>query len=140
MPDAIRILVVDDHGPVRLAISSLLRSQPDFEVIGEAADGVSAVESANRLQPDVIVLDIAMPGMNGYRAAKQIRALAPSSNIVFLSQYDTIQAVREAFQTGGCAYVAKSDAAHDLVPAIRAASVHRRYVDQKFAAVLREAI
>jgi two-component system, NarL family, response regulator DesR len=139
LPEALRILVVDDHEPMRISIRSLLCTQSDFEVICEAKEGGSAVEKAKELNPDVIVLDISMPGMNGFEVARRIRALRLSSKIVFLSQHEALQPIREAFRAGGNGYVAKSDAAQDLIPAIRAAVANRRYVNPKFAAALREA-
>ncbi len=138
MPELIRILVVDDHETVRRGICSLLRSEPAFDVICEGADGIEAVTRAEELQPEVIVLDISMPGMNGLEAAQRIRRVSPASGIVFLSQHDTIETIREIFRIGGCGYVAKPDAAHDLVPAVRSASQKQRYVNRRFANQLRE--
>ena len=139
MPQSLRILVVDDHEKVRRGICTLLSAEPDLEVTCEAADGIQAVTNAEQLQPDVIVLDISMPGMNGLEAARRIRKVSPSSKIVFLSQHDTIETIREAFRNGGCGYVAKSDAAQDLIPAIRSVSEKKRYLNPRFAAQLREA-
>ena len=133
MPHLLRILVVDDHEMVRRGICALLRAEPDFEVICEAADGIEAVERAEKLQPDVIVLDISMPGMNGLEAARRIRRGSPLSKIVFLSQHDTIETIREAFRAGGYGYVAKSDAAHDLISAVRSVSQKKCYVNARFA-------
>jgi DNA-binding NarL/FixJ family response regulator len=79
----LRILVVDDHAAVRRAVCSLLRSQSDFEVVCEAADGLEAIQKAQELRPDVIVLDISMPELNGLQAARQIREVAPQEEIVF---------------------------------------------------------
>ena len=133
MPKSLRILVVDDHETVRHGICSLLRAEPDFDVICEGADGIEAVSRAEELQPDVIVLDISMPGMNGLEAAQRIRKVSPPSRIVFLSQHETTQIITEVFRIGGYGYVAKSDAAHDLVSAVRSASQGKRYVNRRFA-------
>jgi len=89
MAPVLRILVLDDHEIVRRSICVLLSEQPDFEVICDAADGLQPVKEAERLQPDVVVLDITMPGMGGLEAAPRIREVAPSAEIVFLSQHDS---------------------------------------------------
>ncbi len=81
----IRILVVDDHEIVRRAICSLLRSQPDLQVIGEASDGLEAVKRAEEEHPDVVVLDIRMPELSGLEAARRIRQVAPGTEVLFLS-------------------------------------------------------
>jgi DNA-binding NarL/FixJ family response regulator len=85
MPHAapLRIVVVEDHVAVRRAVCSLLRSQNDFEVTCEAADGLEAIQKAQELRPDVIVLDISMPELNGLQAARQIRQVAPESEMCF---------------------------------------------------------
>jgi two-component system, NarL family, response regulator NreC len=129
----LRILVVDDHEIVRRSICALLSGQPDFEVVCDAADGVQAVKEAERLQPDVVVLDITMPGMGGLEAAPLIRKVAPSAEIVFLSQYDSLQTIQEAFRRGARGYVVKSDAYQDLIPAIRAARKKQRFVNARLA-------
>jgi DNA-binding NarL/FixJ family response regulator len=123
MPHAapLRILVVDDHVAVRRAVCSLLRSQPDFEVTCEAADGLEAIQKAQEIRPDVIVLDISMPELNGLQAARQIRQVAPESEIVFLSQHRASDIIHEALAIGARGYVCKSHIASDLVDAVRAA-------------------
>ncbi len=134
MAPVVRILVVDDHEVVRRSICALLSGQPDFEVVCDAADGLQAVREAERLQPNVVVLDITMPGMGGLEAAPRIQEVVPSAEIVFLSQHDSLQTVKEAFRRGGRGYVVKSDAFRDLIPAVRAASKKTRYLNARFAA------
>jgi DNA-binding NarL/FixJ family response regulator len=122
MGSLLRILVVDDHEIVRRSICALLSREPDFEVICDAADGLQAVREAERLQPNVVVLDITMPGMDGLEAARHIRKVAPSTEIVFLSQHNSLESVKQAFRHGGRGYVVKTDAFKELIPAVRAAS------------------
>src|SRR6266581_2447141 len=86
-------LVVDDHDAVRKAICQLLRSQSDFEVVCEVADGFEAVRRTEELQPDVVVLDISMPNLNGIEAARHIRRVATGAEIL-LTQHNSSQIVR----------------------------------------------
>jgi DNA-binding NarL/FixJ family response regulator len=129
----IRVLVVDDHETVRRGICTLLRSDPDIEVTCDVADGLQAVRKAKQVQPDVIVLDITMPKLDGLKAAVRIRKVAPQTEIVFLSQHDSLESVRQALRAGGRGYVVKSDAAKELIPAVRAAKNKERYVNTRFA-------
>jgi DNA-binding NarL/FixJ family response regulator len=121
----IRILLVDDHPIVRQGLKTLLEAHPGWEVIGEAADGLEAVDKAERLHPDVMVLDVTMPRMNGLEACRQIRKNPPGPEILFVTQHDSPQMMREALQAGARGYVVKSNAARDLLEAVEAVSQHR---------------
>ncbi len=121
----IRILLVDDHPIVRQGLKTLLEAHPGWEVIGEAADGLEAVDKADRLHPDVMVLDVTMPKMNGLEACRQIRQKAPGLEILFVTQHDSPQMMREALEAGARGYVVKSNAARDLLEAVEAVSQHR---------------
>jgi DNA-binding NarL/FixJ family response regulator len=124
----LRILVVDDHASVRRAVCSLLRHQPDFEVTCEATDGLEAIQKAREIRPDVIVLDISMPELNGLQAARQIRQVAPESEIVFLSQHGASNIIAEAMSIGARGYVCKSHVADHLVDAVRAVGQHQNFL------------
>jgi DNA-binding NarL/FixJ family response regulator len=121
----IRILLVDDHPIVRQGLKTLLEAHPGWEVIGEAADGLEAVDKADRLHPDVMVLDVTMPRMNGLEACRLIRQKAPGLEILFVTQHDSPQMMREALEAGARGYVVKSNAARDLLEAVEAVSQHR---------------
>jgi DNA-binding NarL/FixJ family response regulator len=121
----IRILLVDDHPIVRQGLKTLLEAHPGWEIIGEAADGLEAVDKADRLHPDVMVLDVTMPKMNGLEACRQIRQKAPGLEILFVTQHDSPQMMREALEAGARGYVVKSNAARDLLEAVEAVSQHR---------------
>ncbi|PYX32792.1 MAG: hypothetical protein DMG77_02300 [Acidobacteria bacterium] len=121
----VRILLVDDHPIVRQGLKTLLEAHSGWEVIGEAADGVEAVDKADRLHPDVMVLDVTMPRMNGLEACRLIREKAPGLEILFVTQHDSPQMMREALEAGARGYVVKSNAARDLLEAVEAVSQHR---------------
>ncbi len=121
----IRILLVDDHPIVRQGLKTLLEGRSGWEVVGEAADGVEAVEKAKNLKPDVMVLDVTMPKMNGLEACRVLRSQAPQLEILFVTQHDSPQMMREAMEAGARGYVVKSNAARDLLAAVEAVSEHR---------------
>ncbi len=115
----IRILIVDDHDLIRNGLRQLIRTQSDMEVVGEAGDGVEALEAARHLRPDVILLDIAMPRMNGLEAAPLLRDACPRSQIVILSMYEKEAYTREALAVGIKGYVLKGSPSRDVLKAIR---------------------
>lgn len=121
--DPIKILIADDHTVVRSGLGILLNAQPDFEVVGEAASGVEAVEKTVAQRPDVLLLDIAMTDMNGVEAARQIRKDAPDVRIIVLTMYDDEGYLRQFLEIGVAGYVLKKAADSELTDAIRA--VHR---------------
>jgi two-component system response regulator NreC len=127
----IQILVVDDHEVVRRVICSLLSSDPILNVVCQTADGEQAVEKAQELQPDLVLLDISLPGISGLEAARRIRKVSPKSQIIFLSQHDSLQIVRDALNVGGHGYVAKIDAGVELLKAIRAVREGKWFVSQR---------
>jgi DNA-binding NarL/FixJ family response regulator len=119
-----RILVVDDHEVVRRGVASLLGSQPDFTICGEAFDGIDAVEKAKQLRPDVVVMDISMPKLNGLEATREIRSLLPGTEVLVLSQHDAAAMVQQAFRAGARGYVMKSSIARDLVAGVAKVAAH----------------
>lgn len=115
-----RVLVVDDHEPWRSFASRTLQEKPELQVIGEASDGLEAVQKAQGLQPDLILLDIGLPMVNGIEAARRILGDAPETRILFMSQERSPDIVEEALRTGAGGYVVKSEASTDLLPAVEA--------------------
>jgi DNA-binding NarL/FixJ family response regulator len=124
---AVRILLVDDHPIVRQGLRTLLEGRAGWEVVGEASDGLEALEKVERLQPDVVVIDITMPRMNGLEACRLIQQKSKVSGleVLFVTQHDSPQMMREALDAGARGYVVKSNAARDLLEAVEAVSHHR---------------
>lgn len=114
----IRILVADDFAEWRDFVSSTLKRETDWCIVGESSDGPGTVQKAKELGPDLILLDIGLPNLNGIEAARQLRELLPDSKILFLSGLHDPDVVREAMRTGASGYVVKSDAAVELFKAI----------------------
>ncbi len=124
---AVRILVADDHEVVRRGVRALLEGEPGWEVCDEAITGREAVEKAKRLTPDIVILDIGMPELNGLDAARQIRKLVPSSEVLILTMHESEQTVREVLAAGARGYVLKSDAGRDLIAAVNALRQHKPF-------------
>lgn len=114
-----KIVIADDHGIVRSGIRLLLETQPDLEVVGEAADGISARELIVRERPDLAILDVKMPGLTGLQATREIKAQAPEVSVLILSMHDDERYLFEALKAGASGYVLKSQADSDLLEAIR---------------------
>lgn len=129
----IRVLIVDDYEPWYRFVSNTLRKHSTFEIVAEATDGLKAVEKARELQPDLILLDIGLPTLNGIEAARRIRELSPKSKILFLSENRAADVAQEALNTGAGGYVVKSDAASDLLPAVKAVLEGKRFISASLA-------
>lgn len=124
----VRILVVDDHPIMRSGIMSVLESQPDFDVVGEAANGDEAVTAASRLAPDLVLMDLRMPVRGGVDASAAILAERPSTRIVVLTTYVSDGEVLRAIEAGAVGYLLK-DVPHDeLFRALRAVARGERYL------------
>ncbi|HYR78403.1 MAG TPA: response regulator transcription factor [Candidatus Dormibacteraeota bacterium] len=131
----IRVLLVDDHRILREALRMVLDAECD--VIGEASNGEEAVAMAARLKPHVVVMDIGMEGIGGLSAAHRIRKDVPACKVLVLSQYDDEEYVIEALTEAGAAgYVVKTDAAAELVSAVRAVHSGRQYLSPSIAPIV----
>ena len=119
MPDATRVLIVDDHDVVRGGLRSLLDGEDTIEVVGEAADGNEAICKATSLQPDVVLLDIVMPRCTGLDALVAIREKAPHAKVIIMSVSGEEKDMGKAFVSGARGYLLKSSGINDIIGAIR---------------------
>ena len=123
-----RTMVVDDYGPWRRCVCSMLEGQATLQVLCEVSDGLEAVQRAQVLQPDLILLDIGLPTLNGIEAARRIRELSPRSKILFASANLSQDVAREALSTGAVGFIVKSEAASELLAAVEAALQGKQFV------------
>lgn len=116
----IRVLLVDDHAILREGIRFLLTGSGEVDVVGEAGDGIEAIEMVAKLQPDAVLMDISMPRMNGIEATKELKKRQPNLPVLILSMYDSDEYVVPILKAGAAGYVLKRAAAQDLVSALKA--------------------
>ena len=131
--ESVRILIVDGFEPFRKSTCSWFNRQPGFHVVGEAMDGLEAIQKAQELAPDLVVLDIGLPKLNGIEVARKIRAVSSEPKILFLTGNDYPQIASEAFRAGADGYVIKLDAEDELLAAVEAVLAGRCYVSKKLA-------
>ena len=127
-----RILIVEDHDDLRALLRSLLENKTQCVVIGEASDGLQAVQRAHELQPDLILLDLSLPKLNGMEAGRRIRKISPHSKILFLSQEPDPEIVQSALRLGA-GYLLKSDA-KELPAAVHAVLEGGKFVSDRLKA------
>lgn len=115
----ISIVLADDHRHVRKCIKTLLCSEPDFIIVGEADNGIDALELVTRIRPDIVILDIKMPGMSGLEVVRHLKKECPRTSAVILSMHNNEAYAIEAFRSGAKAYILKDSPTEELVYAIR---------------------
>ena len=131
-----KVLVVDDFETFRQFVCSVLQETAGFTVVGQASDGLEAVEKAEQLQPHLVLLDIALPKLNGIEAARRISVVAPGSKVLFLSANSDPDVVKAALSEGAYGYVAKSAASGELVTALASVARGERFVSPTLASAL----
>ena len=119
--EKISVLIVDDHAVVRQGLRTFLELQEEIEVVGEASNGLEAVEQARQLLPDVVLMDLVMPRMDGIEATRSIRAISPSTKVVVLTSFTEDEKVFPSIKAGALGYLLKNVSPTELVSAIRAA-------------------
>ena len=122
MSGPVRIVVADDHPVVRAGLEGMLSAQPEFEVIGQAADGAEASRLAARLKPDVVLMDLRMPGVDGVAAIREIKEQHPEVHILVLTTYDSDADILRAVEAGATGYMLKDAPREDLFRAVKAAA------------------
>lgn len=131
MSDTIRIMIVDDHPVFRQGLRDVLETEPQIEVVGEAADGEEAISVADTLQPDVILMDINLPTMNGLQVTREIKSRQPKTNFVMITGYDDAEQVFHALRVGAAAYCPKDITPEALIGVITAVNKGNFVVDDK---------
>jgi two-component system response regulator NreC len=116
----IRVLLAEDHTIVRQGIAALLGTESDMEVVGEASNGLEAIEFAKKLVPDLVLMDIGMRHLNGLEATREIKKLFPSMKVLVLTMYDNEEWIFQILKAGASGYLIKDSAMNDLTSALRA--------------------
>ncbi len=124
----ITIVLVDDHKIVRQGIKGLLEDEPDFRVIGEAANGTEGIELVENLKPDILISDLMMEGLNGIDVTREVRKRSPETKTIILSMYNDSGYVRRALKEGAKGWVLKGSGIAELVTAIRRVALGERYL------------
>lgn len=132
----IRVMTVDDHPLMREGIAAMLAAHDDLALVGEAADGLAAVQAYDALRPDVVLMDLQMPEMDGAAAITRIVAAAPQARILVLTTYRGDAQARRAFSAGASGYLLKNAIRRELIDAIRQVHAGRRYLPANVAAEL----
>ncbi len=123
-----QIVLADSHEVTRLGLRTLMEKEPDFRIVGEAADGLQAVRLAQKLVPDVIVLDLMLPVLNGFEVICKIRKISPGTRFVIFSEHKNADFVIESFRRGAEGYVLKDSTGDHVMKAVREAAAGRRYI------------
>ena len=131
----LRILVADDHEAVREGLKAILTAQDDMDVVGEAADGNTAVAQAVALSPDVVILDVSMPALNGLKATEQIRSQCPAAVVLALTRHSSDGYLHQLLRAGAAGYVLKQSRSATLLHAIRAVARFSRFRYDSFMTV-----
>jgi DNA-binding NarL/FixJ family response regulator len=132
-PRQIRILIADDHFIVRMGLVALVNSEPDMEVVAEAADGAAALRLYAQVRPDLALLDTRMPGKDGIQTTVEIRQAFPDARILMLTAFDGDADIRRALDAGVQGYVLKSATGSELIPALRAVVAGQRWIPREVA-------
>ena len=136
MLDTIKIILADDHTLIRSGLKALLSFSPEFEVIGEAEDGLSAIRQVEEKKPDILILDLSMPNMSGIDCIKEIRSRGLICNILILTMYDDEEYIKEVMRAGADGYLLKKSADSELIEAIHKIYHGKKYLNESISQTL----
>ncbi|MGD8464376.1 MAG: response regulator transcription factor [Anaerolineae bacterium] len=136
---SIRVMIVDDHAMVRTGLATFLQVSDELTLVGQATNGLEAVELCEQIQPDVILMDLVMPEMDGVAATQVIRERWPSVQIIALTSFQDKDLVRDALQAGATSYLLKNVSMDELIEAVQAANAGRSILAQEALQVLIQA-
>lgn len=134
----IKLLVADDHYVVRMGLIALVSTEPNMEVVGEAADGCQAVEMFEKCKPDLVLMDLRMPVKDGIAATQEIRERHPGARVLMLTTFDGDTDIHRAIQAGAQGYVLKNTTGDKLIPALRAVAGGQKWIPKEIASRLAE--
>jgi len=134
----IRLLLADDHLVVRMGLAAVLKFDPRFTIVAEAADGNAAVAAHREHQPDITLMDVRMPKLDGIEAARRIRAESPAARLLMLTTYDAEEDIRRALDAGASGYLLKDSSQDDLTTALLAVYRGEQWLPANIARRLRE--
>ncbi len=132
--DMYRVVIAEDHTLFRQGLKALLSLEPEFEVVGEAADGFQAIQSAKELKPDIILLDISMPRVDGMAAIREIKSVCPEAKILILTVHKTEEHVLETLKSGANGYILKDASHEEFLLAMRSVLQGKRYLSPDISA------
>lgn len=134
--ETIKIILADDHTLIRAGLKALLSFSPEFEVIGEADDGLSAIHQVEEKHPDILILDLSMPNMSGIDCIKEIRSRGLNCHILVLTMYDDEEYIKEVMRSGADGYLLKKSADNELITAIHKIYNGKKYLNEAISETL----
>jgi len=134
--EKIRVFIVDDHFLVRTGIISLLRDDPEIEIVGEAENGKTAVELCKKITPEVVLMDISMPDMSGIEATKYIKAENPAINVLILTMHESEEYFYNTLKQGASGILNKNVSKEELITAIKSVSIGKRYIGNSISELM----
>lgn len=132
----IKIVLADDHTLIRAGLKALLSFSPEFEVVGEADDGLSAIHQVEEKHPDILILDLSMPNMSGIDCIKEIRSRTLACHILVLTMYDDEEYIKEVMRSGADGYLLKKSADSELIAAIHKIYRGKKYLNEAISETL----